>query len=95
MPQVSLNTPLDEMAISAIVELYNEFAEKPVKSFRDKPTAIARLQKLGIDLVEPGSKIEATSDSPGMRRMAKQLGPTKQEALRTQVLADQEPQRQP
>jgi hypothetical protein len=31
MPQVSLNTPLDEMAISAIVELYNEFAEKPVK----------------------------------------------------------------
>jgi hypothetical protein len=86
MPQVSLNAPLDEMAISAIVELYNEFAEKPVKSFRDKPTAIARLQKLGIDLVEPGSKIEATSDSPGMRRMAEQLGPTKQEALRTQVL---------
>jgi hypothetical protein len=89
MPQVSLNTPLDEMAISAIVELYNEFAEKPVKGFRDKPTAIARLQKLGIDLVEPGSKIETTTDSPGMRRMAQHLGPTNQEALRQGVLADQ------
>jgi hypothetical protein len=91
MPQVSLNTSLDEMAISAIVELYNEFADKPVKSFRDKPTAIARLQKLGIDLVEPVTTriINSAIDSPGMRRMAQRLSPTDQEALRTQVLTDQ------
>jgi hypothetical protein len=89
MPQVNLNTPLDEMAISAIVELYNEFAEKPVKGFRDKPTAIARLKALGIDVVEPSSKIEATTDSPGMRRAAARLGAKGQEALRRDVLADQ------
>ena len=89
MPTVTLTQSLESLPISELVNLYNEHADAPVKSFRDKPTALKRVRSLGIDIKEPDSKLEETTSSPGFRRMSKNLGEG-QEALRAQVLADQE-----
>lgn len=78
---------LKQMSISQLVAMYNERAPKPVRSFRDKATAVKRVSEL--DDTQSSSRIEEATSSPGFRRMSKNLGEG-QETLRRQVLADQE-----
>lgn len=35
---------LDTLSITKLVQVYNAVADKPVKTFKDKPTAVARVQ---------------------------------------------------
>jgi len=79
---------LNEMTLAQLIDHYNQHAEKPVKAFRDKQTAIGRI--LALTDGQPSSKLEESTVSPGYQRMAAALGTEGQEALRQKVLADQE-----
>jgi len=60
-----MSSNLESMSIGELVALYNTKAEKPVKNFRDKATAIKRCQELGLKAGGNGEKAKAKKAQAG------------------------------
>ncbi len=53
---------LSNLSLAELVKFYNKHADKPIKGFKDKPTAIKRIKKLGVKL--DFSAAAAKADKP-------------------------------
>ena len=58
MSKIYTEKQLSEMTSSAIVELYNSYADKPVKKFADKATAVKRTFAVLPQKVKPTGEAE-------------------------------------
>lgn len=59
---------LQEMTLPQLVDLYNEHAEKPVKKFKDKPTAVRRVQAVLPEPQPEPKKEKPEAEAPSKRK---------------------------